>query len=127
GGSGMSTITVLTPDIYSDIVNFVAAQLKAVGIPVQVEIMQSNILRQQMSKSEAVFFRGQWIADYPDAETYLVFFNGNLPAPPNYTRFNHPQFNQWYDQAMQAGNDTLRWKLYRNMDSLVMQQAPLIP
>ena len=117
----------MTPDIYADIVNFVANQLQAVGIPVQVEIMQSNILRQQMSKSEALFFRGQWIADYPDAETYLVFFNGNLPAPPNYTRFNHPQFNRWYDAAMLSQNDSTRWALYRNMDSLVMQNAPVIP
>lgn len=127
GGKGLTHITVLTPDIYADIVNFVANQLQAVGIPVEVEIMQSNILRQQMSKSEAVFFRGQWIADYPDAETYLVFFNGNLPAPPNYTRFNHPQFNTWYDAAMLAQNDSTRWTLYRKMDSLVMQNAPVIP
>ena len=127
GGKGMPVITVLTPDIYADIVNFAASQLKEVGIPVQVEIMQANILRQQMSKSEAVFFRGQWIADYPDAETYLVFFNGNLPAPPNYTRFNNATFNKWYDEAMLAENDSLRWQLYRSMDSLVMSQAPLIP
>lgn len=127
GGKGLPVITVLTPDIYSDIVNFIASQLQEVGIPVQVEIMQSNILRQQMSKSEAVFFRGQWIADYPDAETYLVFFNGNLPAPPNYTRFNNAQFNTWYDEAMLAKNDTTRWALYQSMDSLVMSQAPLMP
>lgn len=126
-GKGMSTFTVLTPDIYADIVNFIASQLQEVGIPVKVEIMQSNILRQQMSKSEAVFFRGQWIADYPDAETYLVFFNGNLPAPPNYTRFNNPTFNKWYDEAMLATNDTTRWNLYRSMDSLVMSHAPLMP
>lgn len=127
GGKGMPVITVLAPDIYADIVNFAASQLKEVGIPVQVEIMQANILRQQMSKSEAVFFRGQWIADYPDAETYLVFFNGNLPAPPNYTRFNNATFNKWYDEAMLAENDSARWQLYRSMDSLVMSQAPLIP
>lgn len=126
-GKGMSTITVLTPDVYADVVNFAANQLKDVGIPIQVEIMQSNILRQQMSKSEAVFFRGQWIADYPDAETYLVFFNGNLPAPPNYTRFNHPMFNTWYDEAMISEHDTTRWMLYRKMDSLVMSEAPLVP
>lgn len=126
-GKGMSTINVLTPDIYSDIVNFAASQLQELGIPVQVEIMQSNILRQQMSKSEVVFFRGQWIADYPDAETYLVFFNGNLPAPPNYTRFNHPQFNNWYDEAMVATDDSVRWSLYRKMDSLVARNAPLVP
>ncbi len=126
-GEGISTIKVLTPDIYADIVNFVANQLNDVGIPVQVEIMQSNILRQQMSKSEAVFFRAQWIADYPDAETYLVFFNGNLPAPPNYTRFNNARFNLWYDEAMLSRNDSLRWDLYRKMDSLVTRSAPVMP
>lgn len=126
-GKGLSTLTVLTPDVYADIVNFAANQLQEVGIPVRVEIMQSNILRQQMSKSEAAFFRGQWIADYPDAETYLVFFNGNLPAPPNYTRYNNPLFNQWYDEAMLAQNDSVKLSLYRKMDSLVMADAPLVP
>jgi oligopeptide transport system substrate-binding protein len=126
-GKGLQQLTVLTPDVYADIVNYIANQLQEVGIPVKVEIMQSNILRQQMSKSEAVFFRAQWIADYPDAETYLVFFNGKLPAPPNYTRFNNARFDAWYDEAMLANNDTIRWQLYRKMDSLVMNQAPLMP
>lgn len=125
-GKGLPTIQVLTPDNYADIVNFVAGQLQEVGIPVQVEIMQSNILRQQMSRSEALFFRAMWIADYPDAETYLAFFNGNLPAPPNYTRFNNPTFNKWYDEAMVA-DDSVRWSLYRKMDSLAITQAPLVP
>lgn len=126
-GQGLPAITVLTRDDYADIVNFVASQLKDVGIPVQVEILQSNILRQQMSRSEAVFFRAMWIADYPDAETYLAFFNGNMPAPPNYTRFNDATFNKWYDEAMIADNDTIRWDLYRKMDSLAIRQAPLVP
>lgn len=125
-GKGLSPIKVLTPDNYADIVNFIATQLKEVGIPVQVEIMQSNILRQQMVKSEAVFFRAMWIADYPDAETYLAFFKGDLPAPPNYTRFHNKQFDKWYDEAMVA-DDSIRWSLYRKMDSLAMSKAPLIP
>lgn len=126
-GKGMQQLIVLTPDIYADIVNYIANQLQEVGIPVKVEIMQSNVLRQQMSKSEALFFRAQWIADYPDAETYLVFFNGALPAPPNYTRFSNKQFDAWYDEAMLAANDSTRWMLYRKMDSLAMSQAPLMP
>lgn len=125
-GKGMPTITVLTPDNYADIVNFVATQLKEVGIPIEVNIMQANLLRQQMSKSEALFFRAQWIADYPDAETYLAFFYGELPAPPNYTRFNNSTFNEMYRKAMVA-DDTVRWKLYMQMDSIAMSKAPLIP
>jgi oligopeptide transport system substrate-binding protein len=79
-----------------------------------------------MSKSEAVSFRAQWIADYPDAETFLAFFNSRFPAPPNYTRFNNATFDRLYDQSMNAP-DTLRWQLYRAMDSIVTTQAPVIP
>ncbi len=125
-GKGLKTTTVLTPDNYADIVNFIANQLQEVGIPIQVEILQANLLRQQMSRSKAMMFRAQWIADYPDAETYLVFFNGKLPAPPNYTRFNNATYDKWYDEAMQA-EDSLRFALYRKMDSLATRQAPLIP
>ncbi len=126
GGRGLPVVKVMTPDNFADIVNFVASQLQDVGIKVQVEIMQPGILREQMSKGQAPFFRAQWIADYPDAETYLAFFNGRFPAPPNYTRFNNKLFNQWYDKSLNEP-DTVRWQLYRQMDSLAISQAPLVP
>jgi oligopeptide transport system substrate-binding protein len=125
-GKGLGTFTILTPDNWADIVNFIATQLQDVGIKAQVEIIQANILRQQMSKSEAVAFRAQWIADYPDAETFLAFFNGRFPAPPNYTRFSNQTFDRLYDASMNAP-DSMRMSLYRQMDSLVMAQAPVIP
>jgi peptide/nickel transport system substrate-binding protein len=125
-GKGLAPIKIFTPDNFADIVNFVASQLQDIGIRIQVEVMQPGILKEQMSKEQAVFFRAQWIADYPDAETYLAFFNSRFPAPPNYTRFNNRQFDQWYDQSMNAP-DTLRWQLYRQMDSLAINQAPLVP
>lgn len=125
-GKGLKTVKILTPDIWSDIVNFVASQLQDIGIPVQVETIQPNILKQEMSRSKAICFRGIWIADYPDAESYMAFFNSRLPAPPNYTRFSNSTFDKWYDESMNAP-DTTRWNLYRKMDSLVMSQAPVIP
>lgn len=125
-GKGLGTITILTPDNLADIVNFIATQVADVGLKVKVEIIQPNILRQQMSKSEAMAFRAQWIADYPDGETFLAFFNSRFPAPPNYTRFANKQFDNWYDIAM-TKPDTARWQLYRRMDSLVMSYAPVVP
>src|SRR5690606_2400122 len=125
-GIGLKPLRILTPDNWADIVNFVASQLQNIGIKAEVEIMQANILRQQMSKSEAVAFRAQWIADYPDAETFLAFFNSRFPAPPNYTRFRNPYFDSLYEISMNAP-DSLRWQLYRSMDSTVMAQAPVIP
>jgi peptide/nickel transport system substrate-binding protein len=125
-GKGLATLKIMTPDIWADIVNFVASQLQDVGIPVQVETIQPNVLKQEMSRSNAACFRGLWIADYPDAESYMAFFNSRLPAPPNYTRFSNSTFDKWYDESMNAP-DTLRWELYRKMDSLVMSHAPVIP
>lgn len=125
-GKGLPPFSILTPDNWSDIVNLIAVQLQECGIAAHVEIIQPNILRQQMSKSEAVAFRAQWIADYPDAETFLAFFNSRFPAPPNYTRFSHSTFDQLYDQSMVAP-DSLRWALYQQMDSLVMSYAPVVP
>ena len=125
-GKGLDPIKIYTPDNFADIVNFVASQLQDIGIRLQVEIMQPGILKEQMSKSTAAFFRAQWIADYPDAETYLAFFNSRFPAPPNYTRFNSTLFDQMYDQSMNAP-DTVRWALYRQMDSLAISQASVVP
>jgi peptide/nickel transport system substrate-binding protein len=125
-GKGLPPITILTPDNWSDIINFIATQLQEVGIRLNVEIIQPNFLKQQMSRSEVPMFRAQWIADYPDAETYLVFFNGDFPAPPNYTRFNNSTFNKWYAESLNLP-DTARWQMYQRMDSLVMSYAPVIP
>jgi len=125
-GRGLSPVKILVQDNYVDIVNFVASELQEVGIPTSIEVIQPNILRQQMSKSDAVFFRAQWVADYPDAETYLVVFNSRFPAPPNYTRFKNDTFDKWYDQSLNLP-DTSRWQLYRKMDSLAIGYAPVLP
>ncbi len=125
-GKGMKPITIICPNNFEDIVNFVASELQEVGITVNIDLMQPNILKQQMSRSKAVFFRAQWLADYPDAETYLVFFNSHFPAPPNYTRFSNPVFDKWYDESLNRP-DTARWALYRKMDSLAMSYAPVAP
>ena len=125
-GKGLKPIKILVQDNYVDIVNFVASELQEVGIPTTIEVIQPNILRQQMSRSQAIFFRAQWVADYPDAETYLVVFNSHFPAPPNYTRFKNETFDKWYDQSLNLP-DTARWQIYRSMDSLAMSYAPVVP
>ncbi len=125
-GKGLKPIKILVPNNYEDIVNFIASELQEVGITVNIELMQPNVLKQQMSKGKAVFFRAQWLADYPDAETYLVFFNSHYPAPQNYTRFSDPTFDKWYDESLNLP-DTARWLLYRRMDSLAMSYAPVVP
>lgn len=126
-GKGLPSIKLLTIGIYADIASFVARQLEEVGIPVQVEVIQKSLLLEQTAKSQALFFRGSWIADYPDAENYMAMFYSKNPAPPNYTRYKNPAFDILYEKALLENNDTARYQLYREMDQLVINDAPVIP
>lgn len=127
GGKGLSGIKLLTVPIYADLAGFVAKQLEESGIPVQVETVQKSLLLELTSTSRAPFFRASWIADYPDAENYLSCFYSKNPAPPNYTRYSNPQFDAYFEQAMQTDNDSARYELYRQCDRLLIEDAVIVP
>jgi len=101
--------------------------LRDIGIPVRLEIVLPAFQRELMSKSQAPFFRGSWIADYPDAESYLAMFYSKHGAPPNYTRFSDAQFDNLYEQALNENDDALRYSLYQKMDSILMENAVVVP
>lgn len=126
-GEGLPVIKLLTIPIYSDMAGFIARQLEEIGIKIQIEVIPKSLLLEQTAKSEALFFRGSWIADFPEAENYMSVFYGSNPAPPNYTRYNNPKFDALYDEAMVTEYDSLRYKLYQQMDQMVMDDAPVVP
>ena len=126
-GKNMPLILLKTVPVYAELGAFVARQLEEAGIKVQVETVQRATLLEEIAKSKALFFRGSWIADYPDAENYLNVFYGRNPAPPNYTRYKNPEFDKLYEKALTETNDTLRYSLYRKMDQMIIYDAPIIP
>lgn len=126
-GKGLPPVKLLTISIYADFGNFIARQLEEIGIPVQVEVVQKSLLFEMTSGSKALFFRGGWIADYPDAENYLSVFYSKNPAPPNYTRYNNPVFDKVFEQAIKETNDSIRYTLYRQADQIVINDAPVVP
>jgi oligopeptide transport system substrate-binding protein len=126
-GKNLPEIKLLTIPIYANLGSYVANELKQIGINVKVEAIQKSLLLEQTSKSQALFFRGSWIADYPDAENYLSVFYSKNPAPPNYTRFKNDAFDKLYEQALAETNDSLRYNLYRNMDKIIIANAPVVP
>lgn len=123
----MPPVKLLTIPIYADIASFAAKQIEDIGIKVQVEVVQKALLLEQTAKQQALFFRGSWIADYPDAENYMAMFYSKNPSPPNYTRYNNPAFDVLYEKALQETNDSARYALYRQMDQLVIDDAPVVP
>ena len=126
-GRGLPEIHLLTIPVYESIAGFIANELQEAGIKVQVETIQKSLLLEQTAHSTALFFRGSWIADYPDAENYLSVFYSKHPAPPNYTRFSNAAFDRLYEQALAETRDSVRYLLYQQMDQVVMEEAPVVP
>jgi peptide/nickel transport system substrate-binding protein len=101
--------------------------LKDIGISIKLELVLPAFQREMMSKSQVPFFRGSWIADYPDAESYLAMFYGKHGAPPNYTRFSDDIFDSLYERALNEKNMDARYDLYRQMDQIIMDNAVVVP
>jgi oligopeptide transport system substrate-binding protein len=126
-GAGLPLITLKTIDIYADLAGFIARQLEEIGMKVQIDITQKSLLLEETAKSQALFFRASWIGDYPDAENYLSVFYSENPAPPNYTRYKNPVYDQLYRQSLIENDDSIRFTLYRKMDQLMINDAPVVP
>ena len=120
-------ITLQTIPVYSEIGSYVAKQLEEIGFKIQVDVVQKATLLGLTSSSKTAFFRGSWIADYPDAENYLSVFYSKNPAPPNYTRYNNPSFDALFEKAIAETNDSVRYQLYRQADQIIINDAPIVP
>ncbi len=123
----LPTITLTTPEVYADMCNFIATELKKININANIEIIQPVMLRQLMSNTSVPMFKAMWIADYPDAESFLSVFNSHFPAPPNYTRFANKEYDNLYQQSISTNNDSLRYILYGKMIQIINEELPVIP
>ena len=125
--ANLPSIKLQTIPVYSEIANYISKQLEELGFKVQVDVVQKSLLLELTSNSRTQFFRGSWIADYPDAENYLSVFYSRNPAPPNYTRYNNPEFDRVFEKALKETNDSLRYILYRQADQIMINDAPVVP
>lgn len=128
-GDNNPKIQMSTSASYLDIAEYLQREWQKIGLNVEVDVNPPSTLTQAISTGKVSFFKASWIADYPDAENYLsLFYSKNFsPGGPNYTHFKSEEFDRLYEQSFLITDDIKRQKLYRQMDSLVMEEAPVIP
>ncbi|MGY6562177.1 MAG: ABC transporter substrate-binding protein [Luteibaculaceae bacterium] len=113
----------------ADLCEYIQKALQSVGIGVTINIIPSSHHREQTNNNQLQFFRKNWLADYPDAENFmLVFLSNNIPPRgPNYSGFKDELFDKLYQKALNYPTQTERVTYYKKLDSLMMQQAPIVP
>jgi ABC-type transport system substrate-binding protein len=128
-GDGIPPIELSTTPNYTDICESVQHQLSKIGIEVEMNVMPATNHRDYTANSRLLFFRKSWIADYPDGENFLsLFYSGNLsPEGPNYTHFRNARFDSLYEASMRITDPAKRQELYREMDRIIVEEAPVVP
>lgn len=113
---------------YADIGKFVQSQVEQIGLQCKMEVMPPATMRSMRSNGSLPFFRSSWVADYPDAENYLSLFTTSnfAPSGPNYTHYTNPKYDKLYDKALLCNDLQERARYYTEMDSLMMQDAPVV-
>lgn len=127
-GKGLPDITLTTNPSYLDLCKYIQSQLSEIGIKVKIDVTPPATLREMIAQSKVTFFRGSWIADYPDAENYLsLFYSPNFcPNGPNYTHYSNAQFDKLYKECTKEINDSLRGIKYQEMDQIILEDAPVV-
>lgn len=127
-GEGLPEISLSTTAEYLDVNKFIQHELSRIGIKLKMDVNPPAALKELKARAKLPFFRASWIADYPDAENYLsLFHSGNFcPEGPNYAHYANPDFDLLYAKAMEESDAARRAALYYKMDSLVMQDAPVV-
>lgn len=127
-GKGLPPITISTNASYLDLCQYIQSEVVKLGVDLKIDVSPPATLRENMAQLRAQFFRGSWIADYPDAENYLsLFYSGNhTPSGPNYTQYSNPAFDRLYLSAIINTNDSTRARAYTQLDSIAMADAPVV-
>ncbi len=128
-GEGLSPITLTTTADYLDLCEYIQQQLSQFGIEIIIDVNTGATFRNMVANSKLEFFRGSWIADYPDGENYLaLFYSKNFsPNGPNYTHYSNPEYDKLYEQAMLKVDEKKRQVLYQKMNAIIIDDAVVVP
>ena len=128
-GITVPKITIATNSNYVDLCEYIQRELEKIGLTVTIDLLTSSTLKEGKSKGTLPVFRASWVADYPDAENYLsLFYSKNFtPNGPNYTHFKNDRYDSLYENALKEVDLKKRHHFYQQMDSIVINNAPVIP
>ena len=122
-------LTLVTVANYRDLCEYVQGEMAGLGWSIAVNVVPSATLRSEKSAGTLDFFRASWIADYPDAENYLMLFYSGYKAPngPNYSLYENARYDAMYEQIRALPPGEERSALMRKADQYLMQEQALVP
>jgi peptide/nickel transport system substrate-binding protein/oligopeptide transport system substrate-binding protein len=129
GGEGLSPVVLYTTPGSSSLDRLktkIRGDLEAVGITLEVREVRWAELDRAITEATAPAFLIGWIADLPDPDSFLrsPFETGGVA---NYFAFGDPVIDALLEQGARELNPVTRADLYRRIERLVLERAPIVP
>ena len=124
-GLGPFTFHYNTGDLNQRIAELLQAQLKEVGIVLELRRLDWAAHIKLVDEGGAGFFRQGWIADYPDPENFLtvLFHSRNAGAAGNTSRYRNPSLDRLLDEADGMAPGSARFKRYQEAEQIVLDDG----
>ncbi|MFH1004463.1 MAG: ABC transporter substrate-binding protein [Bacteroidota bacterium] len=128
-GKGMEEIILHVTEQYLELSQYIEHELEEIGIPITINLNRPIIQTEIIANAKVNFFRKSWVGDYADAENFFAcFYSKNFsPKGPNYTHFINKRFDNLFEKALNEPNDDMRFKIYKEMDKILFEEAPIVP
>ena len=101
---------------------------------VNLFIVQWAQYTESVETAKIDFYRLGWVADYPDAESFLNLFHSkyvpndiNVKTYINSFRYKNKTFDAIFDKALATIDEQKRNELYTQADQIVIDDAVLLP
>lgn len=122
------TLTYNQDDGHQMVVESIAAQLVELGIKIQPQPMEWSYYKKQMEEMSLSFFRLEWIADYPDPDSFMYsMFHSSKVGMGNYFNYRNSQV----DKILEASREEVksqqeRIKLLNRAEQIIIDDAPAL-
>jgi peptide/nickel transport system substrate-binding protein/oligopeptide transport system substrate-binding protein len=127
GGKGVTPLAYHfnTTDTNQRIAELLQAQLKEIGIALELRRLDWAAHLKLVDQGSAGFFRQAWIADYPDPENFLtvLFHSRNVGAPGNTSRYRNPRVDRLLDEADVIPSGAPRDSRYHEAEQMIIDDA----
>ena len=113
-------------------VDVIRDYLKKVGIPVEIETMETNTLLEQLRLGEFQMTTSRWVGGNQDP-IFLkdLFHSSEIPsqqrASRNRSRYKNPELDRILDEAVNTPERDKSLSLYRQAQEIVSRDLPMLP
>lgn len=103
------------------------AQLKEVGIPIDLKSMEWGSYVQALQSGANQMFRVSWVADYPDPDNFLgILYSKSQWGMNNVTFYANPEVEQLLAQGLEETDPAKRLVIYKQVQEKLAEDQPAL-